>query len=167
MFLSRRRLILIGTATVIVGVIILLPLILTITLPDLGAISIIVKKIELEDISDDNNTATLNVIFNIQNPTSQALTTSKIDYELFADGESLGEHSKSYIDIPVNGRPQLLSNTDTNISSIIETSISDRNLDVGLLRNNQTIEDIDWTINGNAIIESGFSSAPKIFNATW
>ncbi|MDQ2684480.1 MAG: hypothetical protein M3Y25_01400 [Thermoproteota archaeon] len=157
----------IGTATVIVGVIILLPLILTITLPDLGAISIIVNRIELEDISDDNNTATLNVVFNIQNPTSQALTTSKTDYELFADGESLGEHSKSYIDIPVNGRPQLLSNTDTNISSIIETSISDKNIRIDLLRNNQTIEEIDWIINGNAIIESGFSSAPKIFNATW
>ncbi len=167
MFLSRRRLVLIGTATVIVGVIILLPLILTITLPDLGAISIIVNKIELEDISDDNNTATLNVVFNIKNPTGQALTTSKIDYELIADGESLGEHSKSYIDIPVNGRPQLLSNTDTNISSVIETSIEDKNIRADLLRNNQSIENIEWIINGNAIIESGFSSAPKLFNATW
>jgi hypothetical protein len=160
-------LVLIGTATVIVGVIILLPLILTITLPDLGAISIIVKKIELEKLSGDNNSATLNVIFNIANPTGQALTTSKIDYELMADGESLGEHSKSYIDIPVNGRPQLLSNTDTNISSIIETSISDKNIRTDLLRNNQSIENIEWVINGNAIIESGFSSAPKIFNTTW
>jgi hypothetical protein len=167
LFLSRRRLVLIGTATVIVGVIILLPLILTITLPDLGAISIIVNKIELEDISDDNNTATLNVVFNIKNPTGQALTTSKIDYELIADGESLGEHSKSYIDIPVNGRPQLLSNTDTNISSVIETSIEDKNIRADLLRNNQSIENIEWIINGNAIIESGFSSAPKLFNATW
>lgn len=167
MFLSRRRLILIGTATVIVGVIILLPLILTITLPDLGAISIIVKKIELEDISDDNNTATLNVIFNIQNPTGKALTTSKIDYELVANGESLGEHTKSYIDIPVNGRPQLLANTDTNISSVIETSISNKDIRADLLRNNQSIENIEWIINGNAIIESGFSSAPKLFNATW
>jgi hypothetical protein len=167
LFLSRRRLILIGTATVIVGVIILLPLILTITLPDLGAISILVKKIELEDISNDNSTATLNVIFNIQNPTDKALTTSKIDYELIANGESLGEHSKSYIDIPVNGRPQLLANTDTNISSVIETSISNKDISADLLRNNQSIENIDWIINGNAIIESGFSSAPKLFNATW
>ena len=167
MFLSRRRLILIGTATVIVGVIILLPLILTITLPNLDDISIIVKKIELEDISNDNNTATLNVLFNIQNPTGQALTTSKIDYELIANGESLGEHSKSYIDIPVNGRPQLLANTDTNISSVIETSISNKDIRADLLRNNQSIENIEWIINGNAIIESGFSSAPKLFNTTW
>lgn len=167
MFLSRRRLVLIGTVIVIVGVIVLLPLILTITLPDLGAVSIIIKNVELEGISDDNNTATLNIVFNIKNPTSQALTTSKIDYELIANGESLGEYSKSYIDIPVNGRPQLLSNTDTNISSIIETPITDQTFRMNLIQNNQTMQNIDWSVNGNAIIESGFSSAPKTFNATW
>lgn len=167
MFLSRRRLVLIGTVIVIAGIIILLPLILTITLPDLGAVSIIIKNVELKDISDDNNTATLNVVFNIKNPTSQALTTSKIDYELIANGESLGEYSKSFIDIPVNGRPQLLSNTDTNISSIIETPIKDQAFRMNLIQNNQTMQNIDWAVNGNAIIESGFSSAPKIFNATW
>ncbi|HET6590497.1 MAG TPA: hypothetical protein VFG45_10070 [Candidatus Nitrosocosmicus sp.] len=167
MFLSRRRLVLIGTVIVIVGVIVLLPLIYTITLPDLGVVSIIIKNIELKDISDDNNTATLNVVFNIKNPTSQALTTSKIDYELVADGKSLGEYIKSFIDIPVNGRPQLLSNTDTNISSIIETPISDQAFRMNLVQNNHTMQNIDWSVNGNAIIESGFSSAPKTFNATW
>ena len=166
MFLSRRRLVLIGTVTVIVGVIVLLPLILTITLPDLSAVDIIVKKIELDDISEDN-IATLKVVFNIKNPTRQALTTSKIDYELNANGESIGEYTKSYVDIPLNGRPQLLSNTDTNISSVIETPVLDEKIGLDLRNNNQSLQDIKWTINGNAIIESGFSSAPKIFNATW
>jgi len=166
LFLSRRRLVLIGTVTVIVGVIVLLPLILTITLPDLSAVDIIVKKIELEDISEDN-IATLKVIFNIKNPTNQALTTSKIDYELNANGESIGEYTKSYVDIPLNGRPQLLSNTNTNISSVIETPALDEKIGLDLRNNNQSLQDIKWTINGNAIIESGFSSAPKIFNATW
>jgi hypothetical protein len=166
LFLSRRRLVLIGTATVIVGVIVLLPLILTITLPDLNAIDIIIKNIELEDISEDN-IATLKVVFNIKNPTGQALTTSKIDYELNANGESIGEYTKSYVDIPLNGRPQLLSNTNTNISSVIETPVLDERIGLDLRNNNQSLQDIKWTINGNAIIESGFSSAPKIFNATW
>ncbi|WP_458719295.1 hypothetical protein [Candidatus Nitrosocosmicus sp. R] len=156
----------IGTATVIIGVIVLLPLILTITLPDLSAVDIIVKNIELEDISEDN-IATLKVVFNIKNPTEQALTTSKIDYELNANGESIGEYTKSYIDIPLNGRPQLLSNTDTNISAVIETPVLDEKIRSDFRNNNQSLQNIEWTINGNAIIESGFSSAPKIFNATW
>lgn len=166
MFLSRRRLVLIGTVTVIVGVIVLLPLILTITLPDLSAVNITVKNIELEDISEDN-IATLKVVFNIKNPTSQALTTSKIDYQLDANGELVGNFTKSYIDIPLNGRPQLLSNTDTNISSEIETPVLDEKIMSDIKNNNQSLQNIEWTIDGNAIIESGFSSAPKIFNATW
>ena len=166
MFLSRRRLVLIGTVTVIVGVIVLLPLILTITLPDLSAVNITVKNIELEDISEDN-IATLKVVFNIKNPTSQALTTSKIDYQLDANGELIGNFTKSYIDIPLNGRPQLLSNTDTNISSEIETPALDEKIMSDIRNNNQSLQNIKWTIDGNAIIESGFSSAPKIFNATW
>lgn len=166
MFLSRRRLVLIGTVTVIVGVIVLLPLILTITLPDLSGVNITVKNIELEDISEDN-IATLKVVFNIKNPTSQALTTSKIDYQLDANGELIGNFTKSYIDIPLNGRPQLLSNTDTNISSEIETPALDEKIMSDIRNNNQSLQNIEWTIDGNAIIESGFSSAPKIFNATW
>jgi hypothetical protein len=166
LFLSRRRLVLIGTVTVIVGVIVLLPLILTITLPDLSAVNITVKNIELEDISEDN-IATLKVVFNIKNPTSQALTTSKIDYQLDANGELIGNFTKSYIDIPLNGRPQLLSNTDTNISSEIETPALDEKIMSDIRNNNQSLQNIEWTIDGNAIIESGFSSAPKIFNATW
>ena len=166
MFLSRRRLVLIGTVTAIVGVIVLLPLILTITLPDLSAVNITVKNIELEDISEDN-IATLKVVFNIKNPTSQALTTSKIDYQLDANGELVGNFTKSYIDIPLNGRPQLLSNTDTNISSEIETPALDEKIMSDIRNNNQSLQNIEWTIDGNAIIESGFSSAPKIFNATW
>ncbi len=166
MFLSRRRLVLIGTVTVIVGVIVLLPLILTITLPDLSTVDITVKNIELEGISEDN-IATLKVLFNIMNPTSQALTTSKIDYELNANGESIGEYTKSYVDIPLNGRPQLLSHTDKNISSVIKTPVLDEKMRSDLRNNNQSLQNIEWTINGNAIIESGFSSAPKIFNATW
>jgi len=166
LFLSRRRLVLIGTVTVIVGVIVLLPLILTITLPDLSAVNITVKNIELEDISEDN-IATLKVVFNIKNPTSQALTTSKIDYQLDANGELIGNFTKSYIDIPLNGRPQLLSNRDTNISSVIETPALDEKIMSDIRNNNQSLQNIEWTIDGNAIVESGFSSAPKIFNATW
>lgn len=174
MFLSRRRLVLIGTVTVIAGAIVLLPLILTITLPDLSAVEISITKIELKELlTENNNTAVLDIIFNIRNPTEKSLTTSKIDYELFVDGNSLGKYEKSYMDIPVNGRPQLLSDVDTNnrgtnISSVIEVPIVNNDqFIIDLRNNNQSLHNIDWEVDGNAIIESGFSSSPKIFNSTW
>ena len=84
-----------------------------------------------------------------------------------ANGELIGNFTKSYIDIPLNGRPQLLSNTDTNISAVIETPVLDEKIRSDFRNNNQSLQNIEWTIDGNAIVESGFSSAPKIFNATW
>jgi hypothetical protein len=50
---------------------------------------------------------------------------------------------------------------------MIEAPITDQSFRMNLIQNNQTMQNIDWSVNGNAIIESGFSSAPKTFNATW
>ncbi len=168
MFLSRRRLVLIGTAASIGIIIILLPVILTITLPDLNKINITIQKIELNGAPQQNRTTELNVFFNINNPTNQALTTSRIDYTLFANGNSLGNHTISYIDIPVNGRPQLLADRDTIIKSPpIKVTTEDENLHNSFINNNRTLNNIDWKVEGTAIIESGFSSSPKQFTSSW
>ena len=111
MFLSKRRIILIGVIAAIAVIIILLPLILTITLPpDLNRLTINLSKVEAvrQDITNDSQKPQLNVYFDVYNPTQQTLTTSRIDYQLFADGTPLGNWTLSYEDIPLNGRPQLL-----------------------------------------------------------
>ena len=89
---------------------------------------------------EKNNTALLNIFFNINNPTSQALTTSKIDFKLFTNGNSLGNYTIQYIDIPVNGRPQLLANRDSVIHQIINVPISDKKLITDLRNNNATMQ---------------------------
>jgi hypothetical protein len=167
MFLSRRRLILIGTSSIVIGIIILLPLILTVTLPDLSKLSITIDKIEFEGMEEKNNTAILNVILNVTNPTNQALTTSKIDYRIFANGDSLGDYTNSYADIPLNGRPQFLANRDSILQHEIYVPIVDENLVTDLKNNNKTLQNIDWEVQGSAIIESGFSSTVKNFTSSW
>ena len=167
MFLSRRRLILIGISAVVIGTIILLPLILTVTLPDLSKLSITIDKIEFEGIEEKNNTAILNVSLNVTNPTSQALTTSRIDYSLSANRDSLGDYTLSYTDIPLNGRPQLLSNRDSTLQHEINVPIVNERLVTSLNYNNQTLQNIDWRVQGSALIESGFSSTIKNFTASW
>jgi hypothetical protein len=167
MFLSRRRLILIGTSAIVIGIIVLLPLILTITLPDLSKVNITLQRIEYNGIIAKNNSAMLNVFFDITNPTSQALTTSQINFKLFANGKSLGDYVIQYADIPLNGRPQILSNGDSVIHQVINAPISDKKIITDLKNNNSTIKNIHWKVNGSAIIESGFSSAPKSFTSSW
>jgi hypothetical protein len=166
MFLSRRRIVLIGTIAAIGGVIVLLPAILTITLPDLTKVGISIGNIELNGLAQ-NNTATLTISFNINNPTTQALTTSKIDYSLYINGHYLGNHTISYEDIPVNGRPQIIPQRDTPIPSTISLPITDEKILNEFKNSNQTLKGLDWKVEGTAIIESGFSESPKQFTAVW
>jgi len=169
MFLSRRRIILVGVIAAIAIIIILLPLILTITLPaDLNKLSIKLSKVEAvpQDITNASQKAQLNVYFNVYNPTQQTLTTSRIDYQLFADGKSLGNGTLSYEDIPLNGRPQLYYNSNSTLKSSFLLTSSNANTPIlkRLLSNPEAAKQIKWSVEGVAQIESGFSSSPKKFS---
>ena len=165
MFLSRRRIILVGAIAAITIAIILLPLILaTVSAPDINSITIELSKVEVGDITNDN-TIPLNVFFNIHNPTDKAMTTSKIDYNLIADGESLGQGVLSYEDIPLNGRAQLSPGLTTTLKSTFELNQSDTNSDIfRVIKNAQATEQIKWKVEGVAQIESAFSFSPKQFS---
>ena len=165
MFLSRRRIILVGAIAAITIAIILLPLILaTVSAPDINSITIELSKVEVGNIAN-GNTIPLNVFFNIHNPTDKAMTTSKIDYNLIADGESLGQGVLSYEDIPLNGRPQLSPGLTTTLRSTFELSQSNMNSDIfRVIKNAQATEQIKWKVEGVAQIESAFSFSPKQFS---
>lgn len=165
MFLSRRRIILVGAIAAIAIAIILLPAILaTVSAPDINSITIELSKVEVGDIANDN-TIPLNIFFNIHNPTDKAMTTSKIDYNLTADGESLGQGVLSYEDIPLNGRPQLSPGLTTTLKSTFELNQSDTNSDIfRVIKNAQATEQIKWKVEGVAQIESAFSFSPKQFS---
>ena len=165
MFLSRRRIILVGAIAAITIAIILLPLILaTVSAPDINSITIELSKVEVGDIANDN-IIPLNIFFNIHNPTDKAMTTSKIDYNLIADGESLGQGVLSYEDIPLNGRPQLSPGLTTTLKSTFELNQSNMNSDIfRVIKNAQATEQIKWKVEGVAQIESAFSFSPKQFS---
>jgi LEA14-like dessication related protein len=169
MFLSRRRIILVGVIAAIAVVIILLPLILTITLPtDLNKLTIKLSKVEAvpPDITNASQKPQLNVYFDVYNPTQQTLTTSGIDYQLFADGKSLGNGTKSYEDIPLNGRPQLYSNSNVTVKSSFPLTPSNANSSIfkRMLSSPAAVKQIKWRVEGVAQIESGFSTSPKKFS---
>jgi LEA14-like dessication related protein len=165
MFLSRRRIILIVAIAAIAIAIILLPLILaTFTAPDINSITIELSRVEVRDITNDR-IIPLNLFFNVHNPTDKSMTTSKIDYNLFADGESLGQGVLSYEDIPLNGRPQLSPGLTTTLQSTFEISQSNMNSDIfRVIKNADATEQIKWKIEGVAQIESAFSLSPKQFS---
>jgi LEA14-like dessication related protein len=170
-FLSRRRIILIGTIAAIAAAIVLLPWILTFTLPtNVNDVAIHLTKVEVGNIvNDGGQRLPLNVYFDIYNPTKQTLTTSKIEYKLLANSTMLGEGNLSYEDVPVNGRPQLLSNSTTTLKSPFEVIYSNSTAKLFKMLANSTqaaeaAKQIKWGAEGVAQIESGFISSPKEFN---
>ena len=167
MFLSRRRIILIVAIAAILSAIILLPLILaTFSAPDINSITIELSKIEVKNITNDNNKSIpLDVFFNIHNPTDKAVTTSKIEYDLIADGKPLGQGVLSYEDIPLNGRPQLLPGLTTTLQSTFELNQSNLNSDIfRVIKNAEAAKQMKWKVEGVAQIESAFSFSPKQFS---
>src|SRR6187200_3148529 len=169
MFLSMRRMILIGVIGAIVVIIILLPQILTITLPpNVNSVNINLSNVEMvnPNIANDSGRIELNVYFNVYNPTQQVLTTSRIEYQLFANGTPLGSGILSYEDIPLNGRPQLYYNSTTPLKSTFEVTYSNTSAPIfKLLSNPQAAKQVKWSATGEAQIESGFSSLTKQFNS--
>ena len=170
MFLSRRRIILIGTIAAIAAAIVLLPWLLTFTLPtNVNDVTIRLTKVEIGNIVNDGQRLPLNVYFDVYNPTKQTLTTSKIEYKLLANSTMLGEGDLSYEDVPVNGRPQLLSNSTTTLKSPFEVIYSNSTAELFRILANSTqaaeaAKQIKWRAEGVAQIESGFISSPKEFN---
>jgi predicted extracellular nuclease len=168
MFFTRRRAILIGVVAVIAAGIVLTPLILTLTLPpDINAVKVNLDNVEVATPSPEEETSnllTLNIFFKVDNPTDKTLTTSKIDYTLFANGESLGNGQVDYVDIPVNGRPQLMSGGEATISSKFEIPRNDPRL-AQINSGNLSSSDINWEAEGTADIESGFITTPLAFKA--
>lgn len=167
MLFSKRRIILIGVIAAVVVTIVFLPLVLTITLPtNVNDVTVRLVKVEVVKNATAVNPriVQLNLIFGVHNPTDKSLTTSRIEYQLFANGRPLGDGLLSYEDVPVNGRPQLFSNTDAQLQSQFTITPSNSNAEImKLITNQSTGKKITWKVVGEADIESGFSSASKSF----
>ena len=90
-----------------------------------------VSRVMLASGSQEQQKLDLRISLNITNMREYTLTTSKIEYELFADGAPVGTDTISFEDIPVNGRPALFSNEPPiTITDTFTLDYSDDNADL-------------------------------------
>ena len=100
----------------------------------------------------------------VTNTNEFTLTTSRIVYDLFADGARVGSDTISYEDVPVNGRPTFFSNQPVTISDTLTLQYTDEMATLfSRILNNST--DINWSISGTATIESGTTLQEKRFSS--
>ena len=168
MFIGTRRAILIGVIGAIVAFIVLFP-----AIPDLlrgGSelrdVTIGIQNISVENTNTVNKTIPLKVTFKINNQGDKALSTSKIDYTIYANNTSLGNGLLSYEDIPPNGRPQLYPHSPTTLEStfILDRTASNSELFDKINDDKFVTNSTEWKVNGTAQIDSAFTIYPIDFS---
>lgn len=164
MIIGPRRVALIGAIAAVVLTIVFYPLLVQ-TPFDLEDINIQLSRVMLASGSQEEQKLDLRISLNITNMSEYTLTTSKIEYELFADGAPVGTDTISYEDIPVNGRPALFSNEPPiTITDTLTLDYSDESAELFNQILGESTE-ISWSITGSASIESGTSFQEKMFTS--
>ena len=168
MFIGARRAILIGVFGAIVAFIVLFP-----AIPDLlrgGSelkdVTIGIQNIAIENTNAVNNTIPLTVTFKIDNQGNKALSTSKIDYTIYANNTSLGNGLLSYEDIPPNGRPQIYPHSPITLEStfVLARTASNSELFDKIHDDKSMTNSTEWKVNGTAQIDSAFTIYPIVFS---
>ena len=163
MIIGPRRLVLIGAIAAVALTIILYPELVR-TPFDPEDVDIQLGRVALASGSQGEQELDLRVTFNITNDSGFTLTTSKIEYELFADGASVGTDVISYEDIPINGRPALFSGAPAvPITDSFTLRYSDEEAELF----SKILDDssgISWSVTGKASVESGTTFLEKNFS---
>jgi len=164
LIIGPRRLALIGAIAAVALTIIFYPLLVQ-TPFNLEDVHIQLSKVALASGSQGEQELQLRVTFNVTNDSDYTLTTSKIEYDLFADGKSVGSDMISYEDIPVNGRPALFpSAPGIPITDTLTLKYSDAQADLfnKILNDSSSIK---WSATGSSTIESGTTFQEKPFSS--
>ncbi len=169
MFFTKRRLVLISVIASVVAVIVFIPLIINyISSPNVEAISISLSDIRVTNDINETNSIQLAVVFNFTNLGDKTVTTSHIEYDLFANDEFMGHGVLSYEEIPLNGRPQLYKDISVPLQSSFVVSPTETNKDIieAITKDPLEIENnFNWRVNGVGQINSAFVISPKQFSS--
>jgi LEA14-like dessication related protein len=129
---------------------------------DLNKVIISVDSIKVLDENKIDKRAHLDVRFNLVNPNSIVLTVSTINYQLYANGNNVGEGHFTTEDIPEAGRPALFANSNLTLPTTFD-----------LVNNDQiakeyseitTGQPIKYEVKGQVTIESFLTAVIKDFD---
>jgi len=165
--IGPRRAILIGAIAAIAITIILIPLIFSATAPDFTRVEVSLSNVTVA--SADDELVQLRPVITIENPTDQTMTTSRVEYELFADGTPLGVHTVSFEDIPLNGRPAIFAGESVEIpplpGQLFELEYDDGIADL-YAKIRDSPESVQWSASGEIVLESTLIQQPVSFEST-
>ena len=161
MLLTGRRIVLMLAVVAVAGAIIALPYISSLTATGLDRVTVELSDVKLVSASEGQKPGQIDVMFHLTNPTDNTITTSKIEYDLFADNTRLGNSILSFEDIPPNGRPTVLPHQSIDLKSLFQPSTQPTQAIFNKIANSPS--DINWRVQGVARIETAITLQDKQF----
>jgi LEA14-like dessication related protein len=132
--------------------------------PQLSMAEIQLTSVKVVNTNTIDNQATLEVSFLIKNPGGKTFTVSNIDYELFANGKSLGRGSYSTEDIALPGRAGFYPGSQIELPTIFHLVLSDNTADeYNSIINGQELK---FNAKGKMVVESAWSLVEKNFETS-
>lgn len=132
---------------------------------DLDKVIISVDSIKVLDENKLDKRAHLDVRFNLQNPTSIVLTVSTINYQIYANGNNIGEGHFTTEDIPEAGRPALFANSNLTLPTTFDLVNSDQIAkEYSEITTDQPIK---YEVKGQVTIESFLTAIIKDFDLSF
>lgn len=132
--------------------------------PQLEKAEIEITDVSVYNVNTVENRATLEVNFIIKNPGDKTFTVSTIDYELFANGRSIGNGQYSAQDIPLPGRALFYPGAEIELSSLFQLTQTASNS----AEYNAIIADkpVTYSAKGMMVVESAWSLVEKEFETS-
>lgn len=132
--------------------------------PQLELVEIKIGQVKVTSVNNIDGSAKLEVGLVVKNPGEKTFTISRIDYELFANGKSLGKSQYSVEDIPMPGRAPFYPKVELELPSTFQLKKSGENADIYDTVING--EQVKYSAKGLAVVESAWSLVEKEFQTS-
>ncbi len=133
-------------------------------LPSETQMDVKLSKVLLVNSTQSSQSVTLEVFFDVYNPSDTARTISDISYQLFSDGQLLGRQDLSYGNVAVSDRPEFYPKSHNSLPTILSLTNSNSTTDIFSKIKNDSA-DIKWKAIGAITTESGITSTISQFSS--
>ncbi|WP_245871572.1 hypothetical protein [Candidatus Nitrosotenuis aquarius] len=132
--------------------------------PKLAQVEIDMGTVKLVSENTIEGKARLDVGFVIKNPSDKTFTISRIDYELFANGVSIGKSQYSTEDVAMPGRAAFYPNAEIELPSPFTLTKTTENADAYTAITSKS--PVVYSAKGLVVVESAWSLVEKEFNVS-
>ncbi len=131
--------------------------------PQLQQVTINLQTVKVLGVDKINNRADIEVDYILYNPTTVTSTISTINYELYANGQDLGQGRYSVQDIPMAGRPALFPHSNMTVTDkfVLVNSPNISNVYNSIVKG----DPVKYEARGQVTIESTLTLITKDFDS--